>query len=482
MSPPNSRGFFGGRIFFARKVYQETGIPIGIINSSWGGTDIETWTSMDSFQQLGEQYMRRYADAKMGDDFEQFITQNNEKKSQYEEALRNDKGLTEEWYQPALDVSSWSKITVPGLWSQNELGNVDGAVWFRFEVELPEGVGENESVLNLGMIDDDESTWVNGRFAGETRGHNIHRSYSLPAGVLRKGKNVIAVRVMDTGGDGGLYSNPGELNLVTSAGVYPLAGEWKYKESATDRLFGYVNVSPNYYPSLLYNGMIHPVIQFKIKGAIWYQGENNAGAAYDYRTLFPNMITNWRTKWGYDFPFYWVQLANFMQKQEQPVESQWAELREAQTMTLSLPKTGQAVITDIGEANDIHPRNKQDVGIRLALHALHNDYGRNDLVCNSPVFKEMTVEGNKTIITFDNACGGLEVRNRYGYVEGFAIAGADGIYHWAKAYEKDGKIIVYSDKVSTPVHVRYSWADNPDVNLYNKAGLPATPFRTNGKK
>ncbi|MCD7932580.1 MAG: 9-O-acetylesterase [Tannerellaceae bacterium] len=476
-SPQTVGDFSAVAYFFARKLYQETGIPIGIINSSWGGTDIETWTSMDSFEKLGEHYMKRYAGIDAVN-IDEFMTENEEKRILYKEALKNDKGLAEKWYEPATDVSGWNTLPVPGLWDTPELIHADGAVWFRYEIELPDGVQNGDAMLGLAMIDDNDKTWVNGQLVGETIGHQISRKYTLPAGTLKKGKNVVAVRVHDTGGGGGIYGDAKDLYLNTAMGSYSLAGDWLYKESATNTMFGYITVSPNMYPSLLYNGMIHPIIDYRIKGAIWYQGENNAGAAYDYRTLFPNMINNWRNKWGYEFPFYWVQLANFMQKQDRPVESDWAELREAQTMTLSLPQTGQAVITDIGDADDIHPRNKQDVGIRLALNALHKDYGRTDVVYSGPTFNSMTIEGNKAIITFDNIDGGLDVRSRYGYVEGFAIAGSDGIYHWAKAYEKDGKIVVYSDKVKTPVNVRYSWSDNPDINLYNQAGLPAVPFRT----
>ncbi len=229
--------------------------------------------------------------------------------------------------------------------------------------------------------------------------------------------------------------------------------------------------------------MINPITGFGIKGAIWYQGENNAGQAYNYRTLFPVMINDWRAKWGgYEFPFYWVQLANFMAKDNVPKDSEWAELREAQTMTLSLPQTGQSVITDIGDANDIHPRNKQDVGLRLALNALHKDYGRKDLAYTGPVFETMNIDGDKAIIEFGNADNGFVVKNKYGYIEGFTIAGADKKFVWAKAYIDGNKVVVYSDQVKNPVAVRYSWANNPDVNLFNKEGLPAVPFRTDNWK
>ena len=295
--------------------------------------------------------------------------------------------------------------------------------------------------------------------------------------MLQAGTNIVTVRVHDTGNGGGIYGKPDELHLLVSGKKISLAGNWNYKFGVTNTQFNYVDVGPNMQPSLLYNAMINPIKDLAIKGVIWYQGESNAGAAKKYQTLFPAMINDWRNKWGYDFPFYWVQLANFMAKDTIPVDSDWARLREAQTKTLSIPKTGQAVIVDIGEADDIHPRNKQDVGRRLALIALNKDYGKN-MVYSGPTFRSMEVSGNKVIITFDNIADGLQVNCRYGCVGGFAVAGQDKVFHFARAYKEGDKIIVISDKVNNPVAVRYGWSDNPDINLYNSVGLPACPFRT----
>ncbi|MGD8786071.1 MAG: sialate O-acetylesterase [Phycisphaerales bacterium] len=230
-------------------------------------------------------------------------------------------------------------------------------------------------------------------------------------------------------------------------------------------------------PSGLYNAMLAPLIPYGIKGAIWYQGETNAGRAYQYRKIFPAMIKNWRNDWGQkDFPFLFVQLANYKAVNPEPVESYWAELREAQLMTLDLPNTGMAVIIDIGEADDIHPRNKQDVGKRLALWALAKSYGK-ELVYSGPIFKSMTIKNEKTILNFDHVGGGLTAGGGES-LKGFAIAGADRKFVWADAKIEDNQIVVSSDKVTNPVAVRYAWADNPICNLYNKEGLPATPFRT----
>jgi sialate O-acetylesterase len=231
-----------------------------------------------------------------------------------------------------------------------------------------------------------------------------------------------------------------------------------------------------YSPTGLYNGMIVPIMPYGIRGAIWYQGESNAGRAYQYRTLFPAMIKNWRDVWGQgDFAFLFVQLANFMQARPEPGQSEWAELREAQLMTLSKPSTGMAVIIDIGEANDIHPKNKQDVGKRLALWALAKTYGKN-MVYSGPIYKSMKVEGNKIVLSFDNIGGGLVAKGDT--LKGFAIAGSDKKFVWADAKIEGDTVVVSSDNVATPAAVRYAWADNPVCSLYNKEGLPATPFRT----
>lgn len=236
-----------------------------------------------------------------------------------------------------------------------------------------------------------------------------------------------------------------------------------------------------HHPAGLFNGMIAPIIPYAIRGAIWYQGESNAGRAYQYRELFPAMITDWRERWNQgDFPFLFVQLANFMERKEQPAESAWAELREAQSMTLELPETGQAVIIDIGEAGDIHPRNKQDVGKRLALAAMKVAYDKEDVVYSGPVLKGAEFEDGKAILTFDHVGGGLEAKGNA--LKGFAVAGEDRVFKWADAEIDGDKVIVSSDEVKEPVAVRYAWADNPEATLYNAEGLPASPFRTDDWK
>lgn len=479
-SPATVGSFSAVGYFFARKLYQETKIPIGIINSSWGGTDIETWISGDRFDALPQEFKARYK-TKIGSDMETFIKENEAKKAAYLKMIDNEAGMSQQWFKPSTDISTWQDIKVPAAWSATAIGDVDGVVWFRKEVNIPKEMIGSTARIHLSKIDDDDIVWINGVKVGETKNYNAIRVYDIPKDMLVEGKNTIVVRIVDNTGEGGFYGLADDMYLEAENRKLPLAGIWKYKESVINNGTDYVEVSPNMAPSLLFNGMINPITQFAIKGAIWYQGENNSNMAVHYQTLFPTLINNWRKQWGDEFPFYWVQLANYMNKDTQPQESRWAELREAQTMTLSTPKTGQAVIIDIGEGGDIHPRNKQDVGLRLALHALHNDYGRSEVVCQSPIFGSMQIEGGKAVITFDQIGSGLEVRNKHGYIEGFAIAGADNKFVWAKAYLKDNKVIVYSHDVANPVAVRYAWSNNPDTNLYSKEGLPATPFRTDNQ-
>lgn len=309
-------------------------------------------------------------------------------------------------------------------------------------------------------------TVVNFSAVGYYFGKRLHQDLDVPIGLLdiNWGGTVSEAWTSSEA----LASHPDFSDRIAAYGA---SGEADFQNAE--------NKGPNSWPSSLYHGMLEPVIPFGIKGAIWYQGESNAPRAYQYREIFPLMIQDWRNQWEQgDFPFLWVQLANFKQPVEAPKDSDWAELREAQSMTLSLPNTGQAVIIDKGEANDIHPRDKWTVGERLAVAAKKVAYGM-DVVYSGPTFKNMEVAGNKVRIIFDNLGSGLEINDKYGYVKGFAVAGKDKVFHWANAYQDGNDIIVYSDKVSQPVAVRYGWADNPDdVNVYNAEGLPASPFRT----
>jgi sialate O-acetylesterase len=397
----------------------------------------------------------------------------------YEEALKVDKGLSEKWYDPAFMPVGWKTMDLPKPWGNTELAQDDGIVWFRREIILPKGVTDQQGLLGLGPIDDRDDAYVNGVQVGSTNSYVKDRQYNLNPGILNEGKNVVVIRVTDSGGGGGFNGRSPQLFLEVAGVRHPLDGEWHYKSSVLTTDFGIKEVGPNSFPSQLYNAMIAPLTKFTISGVIWYQGESNVGAPQKYQQLFPSLIQDWRRKWGNDFPFLWVQLANFQKSSDQPQESNWAALREAQTMTLKLPSTGQALAIDIGEAGDIHPRNKQDVGLRLALAALKVAYGK-DVVYSGPVYNSVKKEGSALRISFDHVGGGLVSKgDKYGYLKGFAVAGADGKFVWAKAHIEGGDVLVSSPAVSDPISVRYAWADNPDdANLFNAEGLPACPFRS----
>ena len=480
-TPETSRVFSAVGYWFGKFIHTETGVPVGLIDSSWGGTDIETWTSWDAMRTTSD--YARYAGKgspreAIGKELKNHLA--------YSAALENDPGDRGRWYDPAVAAPAkhWRTMTLPQVW-ENVLGAADGHVWFRKSVTLPASAAGQKGVLHLPAVDDADVTYVNGLRVGATHGWDRPRRYELPAGALREGENLIVVRVEDTGGDGGIWGDADGLYLEVGGTRYDLAGEWLYRPSAMPAMFGIAGGSnyanPNSFASLLYNGMIAPLVGYGIKGAVWYQGENNAGRAQSYRRLFPLMIRDWRGRWGYEFPFCWVQLANYMQIAEQPGQSEWAELREAQNLTLELPATGQAVITDIGEANDIHPRNKRDVGYRLSRAALNVAYGRTDVAAGGPVYRSMERDGSRIVLTFDTA-DALKPSdgNRYGYLHGFSVAGADRRFVWAKAYIRDEKtVVVFSDEVAEPVAVRYGWADNPqDDDLTDASGLLASPFRT----
>jgi sialate O-acetylesterase len=337
-----------------------------------------------------------------------------------------------------------------------------------------------DAVLYLGMIDDSDMSWVNGNLVGETKQkYNDLRKYAVAASFLKPGKNVITVRVEDTGGGGGIWGEEKFMKIETSAGIISLAGDWKFQLSPVGFKLNDSRYNPNMFPTLLFNGMINPVKNFTMQGAIWYQGENNAWRAKTYKTLFPLMINDWRRQFSNpDLAFMYVQLANFMSAKNIPEESAWAELREAQNAALSLPKVGMAVIIDLGDSSDIHPRNKKDVGYRLSLPASKLVYGEN-LVYSGPMFKSMLINGTQAILSFDHTGSGLLTKNKYGYIMGFQMAGEDKKFYWAKAKIEGDKVVAECEQVKKPMAVRYAWSDNPeDASLYNKEGLPTSPFRT----
>lgn len=481
-SPESVGGFSAVGYFFGRDLQRALDVPIGLIHTSWGGTVAEAWTSAEALETMADfqpavAQFREMAEAIEGgnDRYEQQLAQ---------WWRENDPGsaASQTWADPGLDAATWKTMNLPAGWEQAGLPDFDGVVWFRAEFELPAAAAGKEATLSLGPIDDIDTTWVNGVRVGSQSVWNEPRTYKIPAQILQAGRNVVAIRVLDTGGGGGLVGQADQLQLEPSGGqVVSLAGPWRYRVSAalaeTKPAPQRLDNNPNA-TTVLYNGMLAPLLPFAVKGAIWYQGESNAGRPAQYRTLLPTMIRDWRTRFGVgDFPFLVVQLANFMGVQQQPVEPGWAELREAQLLTaLNDPHCGLAVTIDIGEANDIHPKNKQDVGARLALAARGIAYDQ-PVEYSGPEFKSIAVSGGTARLRFEHLGGGLVARGGEP-LKGFAIAGADKRFVFADARIDGDMVVVSSPAVREPVAVRYGWANNPVCNLYNKAGLPASPFRT----
>jgi sialate O-acetylesterase len=465
--------------YFGVNLNKQLGIPIGLINSNWGGTNIETWTSLETMY-MDQDYKAVIEKMKAAnlDDLEK---EADKKQLAWQKAIDNDDpGIKEKWFMQESDATGWGKMKLPQYWEGAGLPGLDGVVWFKKEVLISARDAGKEARISLGPIDDSDETYVNGVLLGKTDNrYDLPREYTVKPGLLKEGVNLICIRVIDTGGNGGVYGIDKEMRLEVNGNTLGISGDWLFRVGL-NLPAPQSSSNPNSYPTLLYNGMINPLINFPIKGTIWYQGESNAGNYIKYRSLFPAMINDWRSKWNIgNFTFLFVQLANFMEPSEIPGESNWAGLREAQTMTLKVPKTGMAVIIDIGEAKDIHPKNKDDVGYRLSLAALKVAYDKN-IVYSGPVYKSMDISGNNIALEFDNIGSGLVARNKYGYLNSFMVAGADRKFVWAKAAITSGnRVVVSSEGVKNPVAVRYAWADNPDdANLYNRDGLPACPFRT----
>jgi sialate O-acetylesterase len=483
-TPETSADFTAVGYFFAVELYKKLNIPIGLINTSWGGTNIETWISKKSFENSEEFKSMIASVAKLS--LDSLIKVNElallKKIESLQGKLEKSSTIIQSWKELSFDDSRWPHVNVPGVWEQQTLGNFDGVVWYRKSINLNEEFAGKEAVLELAMIDDSDETYVNGlKVGGMDNKHNEKRRYTIPKGILKNGKNLISVKVIDFGGAGGIVGDSSDVKISIPTVSVSLAGQWLFQVESKYSSFG---VSPNDYPSLLFNAMINPLVQYPIKGAIWYQGESNAARAYQYRKAFPLLINDWRSHWKQgDFPFYFVQLASYEANDGNSTKgSSWAELREAQMLTLSLPNTGMVVTIDIGDTHDIHPRNKKEVGKRLAAIALHGSY-KTDVVPGGPVYQSMKIEGNKVILSFSGIGSGLSAKDKYGYLKGFEIAGVDKKFHYAKAIIEGNNVMVFHGDVKNPVAVRFGWADDAkDCNLFNLEGFPAHPFRTDDWK
>lgn len=498
-SPSTVSPFSATGYFFGRKLHEDLNVPVGLIASSWGGTPAEAWISAGSLEEAGE-----FTEEIRG------IRESIPLLQEYQKWLESHRQVVagapgeEQWKNldfndgkvplPEFDDSGWEVMNLPAMF-ETVTGDFDGAVWFRKTVELPAEMAGRDLSLLLGPIDDMDRTYFNGELVGSTEVsgfYQVPREYSVPGRLVNEGVNTIAVRVIDNQGGGGIWGMPGVMKIAAgdkSVTSVSLDGEWKFQPVAelSGNGFFVFNLSGNEYleterpkaigsstPTSLFNGMISPLLNYTVKGAIWYQGESNVGRHVQYSKIFPIMIENWREAWGIkDFPFYFVQIAPYVYGGVDSTES--AFLRESQESALKLQKTGMVVTLDIATVMNIHPPFKKEVGERLANLALTNDYG-NDVVSQGPVFRSMKVEGRTVRVLFDNTGGGLTAGE--GGLAEFEIAGNDGKYKKADARISGDEVLLKSSLVREPVSVRYCWRNGAVASLFGKSGLPANQFRS----
>lgn len=500
-TPENLAGFSAVGFFFMQKLHAENNVPIGLVTIPVGGSPAEAWVS-ESVLEKYPHYQQKLQPFKDDAHVQATIAKDKANSDKwYADLNAADTGLKNKWQQEKLNVADWKSLQVPGFLKEQGSNFSNGALWVRKTIELSAAQAAKKAVLWLGCIVDGDQVYVNGQLVGQTGYQYPPRIYAVPAGVLKAGKNSIAIRITSYSNNAGFVKDK-RYALLLGEGLFgdeqiDLKGEWKYQIAARAG-----NMQPtttlHYLPSSLFNAKLAPALPLKVKGVIWYQGESNveradaqgvhrqpggqcadetcAVSTSEYRYLFADLIRDWRKQFGQGhFPFLFVQLANFLPAYDQPTESKWAQLREAQRQTLALKNTAMTVAIDVGEWNDIHPLDKQTVGERLALSAMKTAYGKKSLLASGPNLKKISSKGNQLVLSFSDVGSGLEVRG--GELKHIAIAGADKKFVWAKAEVKKDKLVVWADSIAEPKWVRYAWADNPaGANLYNSAGLPASPF------
>lgn len=467
--------------FFAKNLQPEIGVPVGLIVSDWSGTAIEPWMSTRALSDLPpfQTTIKKLNANKLTKDEVESLLQQKIAGDWGKNFYLKGEGIREKWYLPETDFSNWTPIKLPNYWQDAQVGldHFHGAVWFQTAFDLPPHFNDSTFHIFLNYVKDYSMVWVNGHLIGEVYGDKNWNDFYVPTNYLKATGNILVARVFNIEGKGGLnYDKLWESET--------LAGKWVCKadyeiDPATFPKPQIVNVNTFSHPAIIYNAMISPLQNYALRGIIWYQGESNAGRGYEYRTLLPRMITDWREQFAQgDLPFYGVQLANFGPQARLPEASDWAELRESQSQALSLHSTGMAVAIDLGDSADIHPHNKQEVGRRLALLALNKTYKKR-IEAESPRYKSVRFNSNSASITVISASP-LQQANQEIPIRGFALAGADSIFHWADDVKLNGKrITVSSQKVPNPIAVRYAWAKNPgQLNIVNSANLPLAPFRT----
>ena len=490
---PETVGMFSAiGYFFANEIGERLDVPVGIINSTWGGTCVEAWTSLD--------VISKYVDPDEINPSPETIEKQKKAYADYIIVARNwrishmpaDPGnfaLAKGWADAAFDDTAWAEMLLPAYWQNKGITN-NGVMWFRKSIDIPAEMAGKNLVVSLGNIDDFDTTYFNGEQIGECpRGtpdsYQLQRVYTIPAALVKTGRAVLTIRVFDDFGNGGFGGNPGDMWMAPADGTsakVSLSGKWRYERehdigiTPTSVFAGSPGIpgftQPQNRPAFLYNGMIHALVPYGIRGVLWYQGEQNENNWQPYGERVRAMIRDWRNLWNEgDFPFYYVQLASF------GTPADWADLREQQDMALLEPNTGRALAIDIGNPTDIHPTNKQEVARRLALVALSNAYGLKGFETSGPVFDKMQIDGSAVRVSFTHA-GSLYTAGNAPTVLGFELAGEDGVYHPATGVIEKDIVLVTSTEVSEPKNVRYAWKSAPEVNLVNGEGLPAAPFRS----
>ncbi len=463
-NPENSPDFSAVAWFFAKHNHLEKDVPVGIIESNWGGTPAEAWTSSERLLELDAYQDETREVMEPGIDWESRLEENERNNKERGRIFNSKEYLNTGVHKSDFDDTKWETIQLP------HPKDLEDVVWLRKRFDWKGS--KKDARLSLGRLTINQTVFINGeKIEGSLHGSVVE----IPKGMLKKKDNQIAVRLINTWNNIVTIGMDRELWIEDNDHKLDLSGDWKFSNVIEPPVPDYIRYSQ--YPTVLFNGMINPIAGYTIRGAIWYQGESNAGRHDIYHELFSTMIQDWRTRWGQgDFPFLFVQLANYMARLDEPSDPDWARLRDAQTKTLALKNTGMAVAIDIGNEVDIHPRNKQDVGKRLWLAADKVAFG-NDIVYSGPVYKSHQQRDSQIIVTFDQVGAGLKAAGPE--ITGFAIAGDDKKFFWAEGeIVGENKIVLNSDMVKDPVHVRYAWANNPACNLYNEEGLPAVPFRT----
>lgn len=466
--------------YFAKSLYQEFNVPVGIVLTAYGGATAEGWMSEQALKQYPHYHKlaKQLANDKYLKKIQALDKAANE--AWYGKLDKTDRGLHGglKWYDPEFDFSNWPLFVVPGYWEDSkhkDLQDLDGVVWFNKSFDLPKSLTGRPAQLKLGRLVDADTVYVNGQKVGGITYQYPPRRYDIPADVLREGRNTVSVRLVNNSGKGGFVPDNPYLIRIGNKDI-DLTGEWHYQIGTSMSPLPPSQFNQYLNPLGFFNAMLAPLFNFEFKGVIWYQGESNVSKAEEYADLFPAMIRDWRRHFNKGpFPFVFVQLANYLEPVDKPVDSAWAAAREAQRGALQEPNTAMAVAIDVGEWNDIHPLNKKAVGERLALAAGYLAYGDKNAPYSGPHPGAVKRAGSDVIVAFDHVAEGLVVKGDS--LGGFAIAGSDKRFVWADAKVKGNTVVLSSDKVKNPVYVRYAWADNPvQANLYNSADLPAVPF------